>query len=137
MAKEILIFGRRVDRTAWLSGTLVSLLVVVAFGLIIGNLVDRAGQNSLLVSAAISIGLVLGAFIAARKAPRLHIFHGMLTSVAPIALSLFIQLVRVGRGIQTVSWLSLVLVFFLAVSLATLGGIAGGRLSPHKGSLFE
>ena len=79
MSGEILIFGHRIDRGAWLSGSLFSLAVVVGVGLIIGNLVDQDGANSLFVTAAISIGLVLGGFVASWRASRAHIVHGILT----------------------------------------------------------
>ena len=137
MSGEILIFGHRIDRGAWLSGSLFSLAVVVGVGLIIGNLVDQDGANSLFVTAAISIGLVLGGFVASWRASRAHIVHGILTSCPALLIGFVFQCIRMGRGGRSVSWLSLILVSFLAISLATLGGVLGGRWTPNRGSLFE
>ena len=137
MSGEILIFGHRIDRGAWLSGSLFSLAVVVGVGLIIGNLVDQDGANSLFVTAAISIGLVLGGFVASWRASRSHIVHGILTSCPALLIGFVFQCIRMVRGVRSVSWLSLILVSFLAISLATLGGVLGGRWAPNRGSLFE
>lgn len=137
MSGEILIFGHRIDRGAWLSGSLFSLAVVVGVGLIIGNLVDQDGANSLFVTAAISIGLVLGGFVASWRASRSHIVHGILTSCPALLIGFVFQCIRMVRGVRSVSWLSLILVSFLAISLATLGGVLGGRWTPNRGSLFE
>ena len=137
MSGEILIFGHRIDRGAWLSGSLFSLAVVVGVGLIIGNLVDQDGANSLFVTAAISIGLVLGGFVASWRASRSHIVHGILTSCPALLSGFVFQCIRMVRGVRSVSWLSLILVSFLAISLATLGGVLGGRWTPNRGSLFE
>ena len=137
MSGEILIFGHRIGRGAWLSGSLFSLAVVVGVGLIIGNLVDQDGANSLFVTAAISIGLVLGGFVASWRASRSHIVHGILTSCPALLIGLVFQCIRMVRGVRSVSWLSLILVSFLAISLATLGGVLGGRWPPNRGSLFE
>ena len=137
MSGEILIFGHRIDRGAWLSGSLFSLAVVVGVGLIIGNLVDQDGANSLFVTAAISIGLVLGGFVASWRASRSHIVHGILTSCPALLIGFVFQCIRIVRGVRSVSWLSLILVSFLAISLATLGGVLGGRWTPNRGSLFE
>ena len=137
MSGEILIFGHRIDRGAWLSGSLFSLGVVVGVGLIIGNLVDRYGGNSLCVTAALSVGLVLGGFVASWRASRAHIVHGMLTSCPALLIGFVFQCIRMVRGVRSVSWLSLIVVSFLAISLATLGGVLGGRWTPTRGSLFE
>ena len=137
MQSEFLIFGHRIDRTSWLSGSIFSLIVVVGVGMVIGNLVDQNGDNSLVVTAAISIGLVLGGFIASWRASRSHIVHGMLTSCPALLIGFVFQCIRMGRGVRSVSWLSLIVVSFLAVSLATLGGVLGGRWTPNRGSLFE
>ena len=137
MSGEILIFGHRINRTAWLSGSLFSLVVVIGIGLIIGNLVDQDGGNSLFVTAAISIGLVLGGFVASWRASRAHIVHGMLTSCPALLIGFVFQCIRMVRGVRSVSWLSLIVVSFLAISLATLGGVLGGRWTPNRGSLFE
>ena len=134
---DFLIFGHRINRNAWLSGSLFSLGVVIGVGLIIGNLVDQDGGNSLLVTAAISIGLVIGGFVASWRASRSHIVHGMLTSSPPLLIGFLFQCIRMARGVRSVSWLSLIVVSFLAISLATLGGVLGGRWTPNRGSLFE
>ena len=137
MQSEFLIFGHRIDRTSWLSGSIFSLIVVVGVGMVIGNLVDQNGDNSLVVTAAISIGLVLGGFIASWRASRSHIVHGMLTSCPALLIAFVFQCIRMIRGVRSVSWLSLVVVSFLAISLATLGGVLGGRWTPNRGSLFD
>ena len=137
MSGEILIFGHRIDRGAWLSGSLFSLAVVVGVGLIIGNLVAQDGATSLFVTAALSIGLVLGGFVASWRASRAHIVHGILTSCPALLIGFVFQCIRMVRGVRSVSWLSLILVSFLAISLATLGGVLGGRWTPNRGSLFE
>ena len=107
------------------------------FGLVVGNLVDQAGNNSLLVTATISVGLVAGGYISAWRAPRSHLFHGILTAVPVVFLAFIFQLVRLARNVRSVSWLSLLFVSCLTVSLASLGGVLGGRFSPNKRSLFE
>ena len=137
MSGEILIFGYRINRGAWLSGSLFSLGVVVGVGLIIGNLVDQDSGNSLFVTAAISVGLVLGGFVASWRASRAHIVHGILTSCPALLIGFVFQCIRMVRGVRSVSWLSLILFSFLAISLATLGGVLGGRWTPNRGSLFE
>ena len=137
LPKEFLLLGRRVDRSAWLYGACFSLAVIIVFGLVVGNLVDQAGNNSLLVTATISVGLVAGGYISAWRAPRAHLFHGILTAVPVVLLAFIFQLVRLARNVRSVSWLSLLFVSCLTVSLASLGGVLGGRFSPNKRSLFE
>ena len=137
MREDFLFFGHRINRSSWLSGAFFSLSVVVILGLLIGNLVEQDSDNSLVVTAALSVGLILGGFIAAWRAPRAHIAHGMLTASPAVLLAFAAQFVRVARGIRSVSWLSLIFVCLLAISLATLGGVLGGRWAPRRGSLFE
>ncbi len=137
MSTEFVLFGRRVDRSSWFYGTSFSLSVIIVFGLLIGNLVDQAGNNSLLVTAAISIGLVAGSYISAWRAPRAHLFHGILTAVPIVILGFIFQFIRLARNVRSVSWLSVLFVSCLTVSLASLGGVLGGRFSPKKRSLFE
>lgn len=134
---EFLVLGHRINRSAWLRGSIFSLLVVVGVGLVIGNLVDQKSDNSTLVTAAISLGLVIGGFIASWYASRSNIVHGMLTSCPAILLSFIFQCIRMIRGVRSVSWLSLLMASFLSISLATLGGVLAGRWSPNRGSLFE
>ena len=137
MREDFLFFGHRINRSSWLSGAFFSLSVVVILGLFIGNLVEQDSDNSLVVTAALSVGLILGGFIAAWRAPRAHIAHGMLTASPAVLLAFAAQFVRVARGIRSVSWLSLIFVCLLAISLATLGGVLGGRWAPKRDSLFE
>ncbi len=137
MHSEFLVFGHRINRSAWLRGSSFSLLVVVGLGFGIGNLVDRDSDNSIFVTAAISLGLVIGGFIASWCATRSHIVHGMLTSCPALLLGFIFQCIRAIRGVRSVSWLSLLVVSFLSISLATLGGVLAGRWTPNRGSLFE
>ena len=137
MRQDFLFFGQRIDRNSWLAGAFFSLSVVVILGLVIGNLVDEDSENSLVLTAALSIGLILGGFIAGWRAPRAHIAHGILTASPAVIVGLATQCIRLARGIRSVSWLGLIFASLLAVSLATLGGVLGGRWSPKRGSLFE
>ena len=137
MPEDFLFFGQRINRNSWLTGAFFSLLVVLIIGLVIGNLVEEDTESSLLVTAALSIGLILGGFIAAWQAPRAHIAHGVLTASPALLLAVIAQCVRSARGVRSVSWLSLIFVGLLAVSLATLGGVLGGRWTPKRRSLFE
>ena len=137
MSKEFLIFGQRIERSSWLYGSSFSLCVAIVVGLVIGNLVDQAGTKSLVVTAVISIGIVAGGFISAWRAPRAHIIHGMLPAVPVVILGFTFQFVRLARNVRSVSWLSLIFVCCLTVSLGTLGGVLGGHFSPNQRSLFE
>tara|TARA_Y100001936_G_scaffold53975_1_gene52567 strand:- start:362 stop:829 length:468 start_codon:yes stop_codon:yes gene_type:complete len=134
---EFLFFGRPIDRSSWLYGASFSLIVTIVVGSLIGNLVEQEGNNSVLVTAAISIGLVVGGYISAWRAPRAHIIHGILTAVPVVILGFVFQFVRLARNVRSVSWLSLLFVSCLTISLASLGGVLGARFSPNKRSLFE
>jgi len=137
MPREFLVLGHRIDRSAWLRGSIFSLTVVIGIGFGVGNFVEQTSDNSILVTAAISVGLVIGGFVASWYAPRSHIIHGTLTSCPALLLGFVFQCIRMIRGVYSVSWLSLLVVSFLSVSLATLGGVLAGRWSPNRGSLFE
>ncbi len=137
MPSEFIVLGHRINRSAWLRGSIFSLLVVIGVGLIVGNLVDQRSDNSIFVTAAISLGLVIGGFISSWYAPRSHIIHGTLTSCPALFLGFIFQCIRVIRGVHSVSWLSLLVVSFLSISLATLGGVLAGRWTPNRGSLFD
>jgi putative membrane protein (TIGR04086 family) len=134
---DFLFFGQRINRNSWLTGAFFSLFVVLLIGLVIGNFVDENSESSLLVTAALSVGLILGGFIAAWRAPRAHIAHGVLTASPALMFAVLAQCIRLARGVRSVTWLSLIFVCLLAVSLATLGGVLGGRWAPKRGSLFE
>lgn len=137
MRGDFLFFGQRINHSSWLPGAFFSLSAVLIIGLLLGSFVDENSESSLLVTAALSVGLVLGGFIAAWRAPRAHIAHGVLTASPALILAVVAQCIRLARGVRSVSWLSLIFVCLLAVSLATLGGVLGGRWAPRRGSLFE
>ncbi|MDE0874577.1 MAG: TIGR04086 family membrane protein [Acidimicrobiales bacterium] len=137
MRRDFLFFGQRINRNSWLTGAFFSLSVVLIVGLVIGSFVDENSEHSLLITAALSVGLILGGFIAAWRAPRAHIAHGMLTASPALMFAVVAQCIRLARGVRSVTWLSVIFICLLAVSLATLGGVLGGRWAPRRGSLFE
>ncbi|MDG2025026.1 MAG: TIGR04086 family membrane protein [Actinomycetota bacterium] len=137
MQRDFLFFGQRINHSSWLLGAFFSLCAVLIIGLLVGSFVDENSESSLLVTAALSVGLILGGFIAAWRAPRAHIAHGVLTASPALILAVVAQCIRLARGVRSVTWLSLIFVCLLAVSLATLGGVLGGRWAPRRGSLFE
>ena len=111
--------------------------MVLVVGLVIGSFVDENSESSLFITAALSVGLILGGFIAAWRAPRAHIAHGTLTASPALMFAVVAQCIRLARGVRSVAWLSVIFICLLAVSLATLGGVLGGRCAPKRGSLFE
>ena len=137
MRRDFLFFGQRINRNSWLTGAFFSLCVVLVVGLVIGSFIDEDSESSLLVTAALSVGLILGGFIAAWRAPRAHIAHGMLTASPALIFAVVAQCIRLARGVRSVAWLSVIFICLLAVSLATLGGVLGSRWAPRRGSLFE
>jgi|TARA_B110000438_G_scaffold45101_1_gene45180 putative membrane protein (TIGR04086 family) len=137
MKSEFQFAKYNINYSAWLKGVFVSLSVVLVFGLLLGNTIDPDSSFSVAITIALSIGILAGGYVAAIYSPRNHIVHGTLTAAPIIPLSLVAQLVRLTRDSPDVSWLSLFFTIMLTISLASLGGVVGGRFAIARRSLIK
>ena len=137
MKSEFRLAKYNISYSAWLKGVAISLSVVLVFGLIVGNTIDPDSSFSVAITIALSIGIVAGGYTAAIYSPRNHIVHGTLTAAPIIPLSFVAQLIRLGRESADVSWLSLFFTILLTISLASLGGVIGGRFAIARRSLIK
>ncbi|MFQ3316008.1 MAG: putative membrane protein (TIGR04086 family) [Candidatus Poriferisodalaceae bacterium] len=137
MKSEFRFAKYNINYSAWLKGVFVSLSVVLVFGLLLGNTIDPDSSFSVAITIALSIGILAGGYVAAIYSPRNHIVHGTLTAAPIIPLSLLAQFVRLTRDSADVSWLSLFFTIMLTISLASLGGVIGGRFAIARRSLIK
>ena len=137
MKSEFRFAKYNISYSAWLKGVYVSLSVVLIFGLIVGNIVDPDSSFSVAITIALSIGILAGGYAAALYSPRNHIVHGTLTAAPIIPLSFVVQLIRLARDAADVSWLSLFFTILLTISLASFGGVIGGKFAIARRSLVK
>ena len=137
MKSEFRFTKYNISYSAWLKVVYVSLSVVLIFGLIVGNMIDPDSSFSVAITIALSIGILAGGYAAALYSPRNHIVHGTLTAAPIIPLSFVVQLIRLTRDAADVSWLSLFFTILLTISLASLGGVIGGKFAIARRSLVK
>ena len=137
MRSLLYVFGRSVERSAVVSGALVSLGAAFGIGVVAGSLIDERTTAAYIVNGLLFAGLMAGGAIAAARSRQNPLLAATLTSGPVMILAVIVQLVRrFGTG-EAVAPLGLPLVMLLSASLATLGGVIGIRLGRRQHSLLE
>ena len=137
MKSLLYVFGRSVERTAIVSGALVSLGAAVGIGVVAGSLIDERTTGAYIVNGLLFAGLMAGGAIAAAKSRQNPLLAATLTSGPVMVLAVLVQLIRRFGAGEAVAPLGLPIVMALSVSLATLGGLVGIRLGRRRQSLLD
>ena len=136
MQSLLYVFGRSVERRAFVPGALVSLCAAVGFGVVVGSLIDERTPAAYIINGLLFAGLITGGAIAAARSRQNPLLAATLTSGPVMVLAIVVQLIRrFGTG-ESVAALGLPLVMALSASLATLGGVVGIRLGQRRQSLL-
>lgn len=127
--------NHEVERHGVLVGGAVSLALTLSLGVLLGTLVAEGSAAALGISAAIFGGVLVGGCVAGYRSRANHLLAGTLSAVAPAALALVVQFIRLANDDNPVPVTGLVLLCLLLLSIGTLGGLLGGWRSPRKRSL--
>ena len=117
----------RLDRRSVLIGTAVTLVFIVPAG-IAAAIADDASNLSLLLSAVIMAGFLLGGIAAARRQPQLPLAHGAIAAlVAFLAFQAVGVVLRLARG-DEVHPVRIVAVALLSACVGMIGGFVANVL---------
>ena len=131
------VFGRTVERRAFLPGAVVSTGTVLIVGVGGGSLIAEQTPAAYAVTGVLFGGVIMGGAIAAFRARENHMLCAILTSGPVMILAVVVQIIRrFGPG-EAVGALGLPLAMLLSASLASLGGVLGAMGRQRRRSLLE